>query len=84
MNITIVKNKNISDYKNWEIWECKPSRFDWTYNNEEHCFIIEGEVIVSYKNQKVEICSGDYVIFSKGLKCYWEVLKPIKKYYIFK
>ena len=40
MNITIIKNKNILDYKNWEIWECAPSQFDWTYNDEEHCLAI--------------------------------------------
>ena len=84
MNITIIKNKNISDYKDWPIWECPQSQFDWIYNDEEHCFIIEGKVIVSYKNQKVKICSGDYVIFPKGLKCYWKVLKPVKKHYMFK
>ena len=84
MNITIIKNKDISDYKTWAIWECIPSQFEWIYNDEEHCFVIKGKIIVSYENQKVEINPGDYVIFPKGLKCYWEVIEPVKKYYVFK
>ena len=84
MNITIIKNNDISDYKTWAIWECIPSQFEWIYNDEEHCFVIKGKIIVSYENQKVEINPGDYVIFPKGLKCYWEVIEPVKKYYVFK
>ena len=84
MNITIIKNKNILDYENWKIWECAPSQFDWTYSEEEHCFIIKGEIVVLYADQKINISPGDYVIFPKGLKCYWKVLEPVKKYYTFK
>ena len=84
MNITIVKNKNILEYKNWEIWECAPSQFDWTYNQEEHCFIIEGLVTVIGGVNTVNIMAGDYVIFPKGLKCIWEVHETIKKHYSFK
>ena len=84
MNITIIKNKDISDYKTWAIWECKPSQFDWTYNDEEHCFIIEGSVTVIGLENTVKIEVGDYVVFPKGLKCIWEVRESIKKYYSFK
>ena len=84
MKIKIIKNKNILDYKTWSIWECAPSQFDWMYNDEEHCFIIEGEVVVKGSENTVRIIPGDYVIFQKGLKCNWEVIKPIKKYYTFK
>ena len=84
MNIQIVKRKNIVDYKSWPIWECDTSKFDWEYSEEEHCFIIEGSVIVTTIYESVQIEKGDYVIFPKGLKCNWEVIKPIKKYYSFK
>ena len=33
--------------------------------------------------QEIEISPADFVIFPKGLTCYWKVLKPIKKHYIF-
>ena len=84
MNIEIIKNKNISDYKLWQIWKCKPSEFDWEYIDEEHCYIIKGVAIVTTSNGPIKIKADDYVIFPKGLKCHWEVLQSIKKYYSFK
>ena len=84
MKIKILKNKESKEFETWSIWSCENSEFDWTYADEEHCFIIEGKIVISYENQKVEICPGDYVIFPKGLKCYWKVLETVKKYYTFK
>ena len=83
MQIIIIKNKNLSDYVAWPVWECEPSKFDWKYDQEEHCFIIEGKVTVAGELSTVEIQSGDYVIFPKGLKCVWEVHEKIKKHYSF-
>ena len=84
MKIKVIKNKKMSDYKTWPIWKCDPSKFNWKYDQEEHCFIIEGRVKVTGEENTVEIESGDYVIFPKGLQCVWEVQKSIKKHYIFK
>ena len=84
MKIKIIKKKNLSDFQSWPIWECEPSKFDWTYSDEEHCFVIEGCVTVIGPENTVEINSGDYVIFPKGLSCIWEVHKSIKKHYTFK
>ena len=84
MKIEILKDKNKKDCDSWSVWECEPSKFDWTYDDEEHCFIIEGKVTVSGPVNTVEIKTGDYVIFPKGLKCNWEVHESIKKYYTFK
>ena len=84
MEIIVIKDKNISDYKDWPIWTCEPSKFDWEYSDEEHCFIIEGAVKVIGEVNTVEIIPGDYVIFPKGLKCVWEVSQAIKKHYTFK
>jgi len=84
MKITIVKNRQETLYADWQIWECGVSKFDWEYTQEEHCYIIEGEVKVLGIDEEIIISKGDYVIFPKGLKCHWEVIKPIKKYYNFK
>ena len=84
MDITIIKNKKEKSYSTWSIWECEVSKFDWEYDQDEHCYIIEGQVTVKNNNQEVVISKGDYVIFPKGLKCNWNVTKPIKKYYQFK
>ena len=84
MKIVIEKNKSIDDYGNWPIWSCELSSFEWEYDQEEHCLIIEGEVTVIGSENTVRIVPGDYVIFPKGLKCIWEVHKPIRKHYTFK
>ena len=83
MKIKIIKNKNINDFKSWTIWTCKESEFDWKYDQEEHCFIIEGNVVVESSNNTVNISAGDYVIFPRGLKCRWNVTKPVRKHYSF-
>ena len=84
MKIQVIKNKNINDYLEWSVWTCEKSQFDWEYSDEEHCYIISGEVDITFNNELIKIKTGDYVIFPKGLQCSWNVLSPIKKYYIFK
>ena len=84
MKIQVIKNKKQSDFQSWPIWECEPSTFDWEYDQEEHCYIIDGYITVISKNNTVTIRSGDYVIFPKGLRCIWKVHSSIKKHYIFK
>ena len=81
MKIKILKGKILEDFKLWSIWSCGISEFDWTYKDEEHCFIIEGNVTVKGTENTVNIKSGDYVIFPKGLRCTWIVHESIKKYY---
>ena len=84
LKIFIDKNKNIEDYSSWPIWSCEVSAFDWKYSDEEHCFVIEGEVTVIGPENTVRIVAGDYVVFPKGMKCSWDVHKPIRKYYTFR
>ena len=67
----------------WPIWNCDVSEFNWEYGDRESCYLIDGEVVVSSDFESVTICSGDFVVFPKGLKCRWKVIKPIKKHYIF-
>ena len=84
MLIKIYKNKKIEDYIHLPIWSCEKSEFDWEYDREEHCYVIEGEVTVVGPENTVKIIPGDYVVFPKGLKCFWKVEKNIKKHYTFK
>ena len=84
MKIKVIKNKDKNKFVSWNIWKCKVSKFDWEYNQEEHCYIIEGRVIVIGPQNTVNIKLGDYVIFPKGLKCVWEVHQLISKHYTFK
>lgn len=67
----------------WPVWECGVSEFDWTYEEEEVCQILQGSVEVITEWQNVEIKPGDFVTFPKGLNCFWKVLEPVKKHYSF-
>lgn len=74
---------NEMDVFNWPIWEKNVSKFDWEYDTEEQCYIIEGLAEIETPDGVVTICQGDFVTFCKGLKCKWHVKEPIKKHYNF-
>lgn len=66
----------------WPIWTKEISKFDWYYDDDESCYIIEGKVFVETPDgHKVEIKAGDFVTFPKGLSCKWEIVEPIRKHY---
>jgi len=69
--------------KNWPVWEKEVSRFDWKYDENEHCLILEGEVVVETNLRAFTIKAGDFVTFEKGLECTWDIIKPVKKHYCF-
>ena len=66
------------------IWTCGVSEFDWHYDSEENCLLLEGDVTVDYDDGSVSFGAGDYVVFPQGLSCVWKVSAPVKKHYIFK
>lgn len=69
--------------KSWGTWSKEVSEFDWSYGDTETCYILDGEVEVidSQTGDKIEFKKGDLVQFEKGLKCVWNVKKPVRKYY---
>ena len=85
MNIIVRKptKKEVVEMKTKPVWTCDVSEFDWYYDCEENCLIIEGEVTVNYGSESVSFAAGDYVVFPKGLSCVWQVKKPVRKYYVF-
>ena len=69
---------------NWPIWEKEVSTFDWFYDAEETCYLLEGQVVVSYGDgESVSFGSGDLVTFPKGLSCRWDIQTAVKKHYQF-
>jgi hypothetical protein len=76
-----IKAKGI---EKWPIWEKEISRFDWVYEEEEHCLFLEGEVIIETDQGTFTIVPGDYVIFQHGLKCVWDIRRKVRKHYFFK
>jgi uncharacterized cupin superfamily protein len=69
--------------RSWPIWTKEISRFDWYYDSEEECLILEGEFVVHTDEGDYTIKPGDFVTFKQGLKCVWDVKKPIRKHYNF-
>jgi hypothetical protein len=69
--------------KSWPTWECEPSSFNWHYDEQETCLILEGDVTVEAPDQKVTFGPGDLVTFPQGLSCKWHVNKAVRKHYRF-
>ena len=68
----------------WPVWGCEVSRFPWTYEETETCYILEGRVTVTPEGgEPVTIGAGDLVTFPAGLSCTWDVHEPIRKHYRF-
>ena len=85
MNILVRKatEADIAKLKNNPTWGCEVSEFDWYYDSDEACILVEGEVTVTYDGKSVSFGAGDYVEFPKGLSCVWKVTKPVHKHYEF-
>lgn len=67
----------------WPVWEKGVSRFEWTYDETEECYFLEGEVIVETKDGNYTIKAGDFVRFPAGLTCVWDIKSKVKKHYNF-
>ena len=87
MNIEITNLSEVEivkqEIRSWPIWTCDVSEFDWEYDKQESCLLLEGEVEVKTEFETVSFSGGDCVVFPKGLKCRWKVTSPVRKHYCF-
>jgi uncharacterized cupin superfamily protein len=68
----------------WPIWEKEVSEFPWYYEEEETCYLLEGDVTVTPEGGKpVRFGKDDLVTFPKGMSCTWKIHKPVRKHYRF-
>jgi uncharacterized cupin superfamily protein len=68
----------------WPIWRCGISRFPWSYDEQETCLLLEGDVTVTPDGgAPVRFGAGDLVVFEAGLSCTWDVHAPVRKHYRF-
>jgi len=68
--------------RDWPIWEKEVSRFDWHYDSDETCYLLEGQVAVTTPDgQSVRFGAGDMVHFPAGLSCTWDISIPVKKHF---
>ena len=85
IEISDISENEISkkDVFSWPIWSCEISEFEWEYDQQESCLLLEGEVEVSSDIETVRFGAGDFVVFPRGLKCRWKIIKPVRKHYTF-
>jgi uncharacterized cupin superfamily protein len=68
----------------WPIWTCGVSCFPWSYDEQETCLLLEGDVTVTPEGgEPVRFGAGDLVVFAAGLSCTWDVHAPVRKHYRF-
>jgi uncharacterized protein len=68
----------------WPIWEKDVSEFPWHYDEQEVCYLLEGDVTVTPDSGKpVRFGKGDLVTFPAGMSCIWKVHKRVRKHYKF-
>ena len=88
--ITIVRNAEESQLeamgvRKWPIWEKEASEFPWSYDQEETCYFLEGDVVVTPDGaEPVAMGQGDLVTFPKGMACTWNIRQAVRKHYTFK
>jgi uncharacterized protein len=83
--ISKLTEEEIQDRKirSWPIWTKEISNFEWYYENEESCLILEGDIWIDTEEVLYHLFPGDFVVFPKGLKCKWIVKAPVRKHYQF-
>ena len=68
----------------WPVWTKEASEFPWTYDSEETCYFLDGDVIVTPEDgEPARVGKGDLVVFPTGMYCTWKVLKEVRKHYRF-
>ncbi|MEJ5330334.1 MAG: cupin domain-containing protein [Desulfobaccales bacterium] len=68
--------------RQWPIWTKEVSEFPWTYDTQEVCYFLEGEVeVIPEGGDPVKMGEGDLVTFPAGMSCTWKVTKPVRKHY---
>lgn len=70
--------------RSWGIWTKEASEFPWYYDEQERCYFLEGDVVVTPDGgEPVEMGKGDFVTFPAGMSCTWQVRKDVRKHYTF-
>ena len=76
--------ETISESRAVRFGRSRPASSTGEYDATETCYVMEGEVkVTAPEGEAVEFGAGDLVTFPRGLRCSWEVRKPIRKHYRF-
>jgi uncharacterized protein len=77
-----LQSKGVYD---WGTWGCGVSKFPWTYDTSESCYLLQGKVTVTPSDGRAATTfgKGDYVTFPAGMSCTWDVTEAVQKHYMF-
>ncbi|HBB35633.1 MAG TPA: cupin [Cyanobacteria bacterium UBA8803] len=68
----------------WPIWTKEVSEFPWTYDEQETCYFLAGDVVVTPDGgEPVAMGKGDLVTFPAGMSCTWNIRSDVRKHYQF-
>ena len=69
----------------WGTWGCGVSKFPWSYDQTESCYILEGKVTVTPTDERkpATFGKGDFVTFPAGMSCTWDVTEAVNKHFMF-
>jgi uncharacterized protein len=69
----------------WGTWGCGVSKFPWTYDSNESCYLLNGQVTVTPTDgrQPATFGAGDFVTFPSGMSCTWDVSEAVQKHFMF-
>lgn len=66
----------------WPVWEKEASRFPWTYDEKEVCYVVAGRVTVEPEDDEpVTFGAGDLVTFPAGMNCTWDIHEGVRKHF---
>ena len=70
----------------WGTWGCGVSKFPWTYDQNESCYLLAGKVTVTPDDKSLKPATfgkGDFVTFPAGMSCTWDVSEAVNKHFNF-
>ena len=68
----------------WPIWRREASRFAWTYQQQETCYILRGRFTVTPEGgESQHFQRGDLITFPQGMQCTWDITEDVEKHYDF-
>lgn len=70
---------------NWGTWGCEASKFPWSYDSNESCYLLAGQVTVTPTDGRkpATFGKGDFVTFPAGMSCTWDVSEAVHKHFKF-
>ena len=69
----------------WGTWGCDVSKFPWSYDSNESCYLLKGKVTVTPTDGRnpASFEAGDFVTFPAGMSCTWDVSEAVHKHFKF-